>query len=264
MKFKQFIKENKTAIITIFILGLITYGLKLVTYSFSIDTEYFLVGREQMLSSWLKIGRYGLVFIKRIIDFTTINLYLANFVSFIIFFFAVIVCLYNVAMITNKKSIAGSILLGGFIITSPIAVQQYNYTLQCVEVNLALLLVALVFTIINKQIINESKNIFLTILAVLMSILSFSCYQSTVPLFITFSAFFTMLFIKYKNKKNFKIVLKYILIFFISIVSYKLIDVLVLHIMNIKDSQYLSNQILWVEERHYPKTEPYKHFYHYY
>ena len=163
MKFKQFIKENKTAIITIFILGLITYGLKLVTYSFSIDTEYFLVGREQMLSSWLKIGRYGLVFIKRIIDFTSINLYLANFVSFIIFFFAVIVCLYNVAMITNKKSIAGSILLGGFIITSPIAVQQYNYTLQCVEVNLALLLVALVFTIINKQIINESKNIFLTI-----------------------------------------------------------------------------------------------------
>ena len=85
MKIKQFIKDNKVTIITIFILGLIAYGIKLITYSYSIDTEFLLADREALLSSWIGISRYGLVFIKRIIDLPCINIYLANAVGFLLF-----------------------------------------------------------------------------------------------------------------------------------------------------------------------------------
>lgn len=81
---KTFIKDNILPIIIIIIMGLLTYGIKLITYSFSIDTEAFLTNREAVLQSWISISRYGLVFIKKIIDIPFINLYIANFVGFIL------------------------------------------------------------------------------------------------------------------------------------------------------------------------------------
>ncbi len=111
MKAKEFLKENKKTILGILILGLITYGIKLIKYSFSIDTEVFLVDRTGLLNSWITIDRYGLVLIKKIIDFANINLYLANFVGFITLFLSIIVCVYNVSMISSNKDKRVNILL---------------------------------------------------------------------------------------------------------------------------------------------------------
>ncbi len=244
MKLKQFIKEHKTTIIAVLVLGLITYGIKLITYSFSIDTEFFLNDREGLLNSWLTVGRYGFVFFKRIIDFAYINLYLANFVSFILFLLSLIVLMYNVSIITNKETKTANLLLGSLIITSPIIVLLFNFTLQCVEVNLALLLLCLAFTIINRCIINKNKY-YLLIISVIFTILSFASYQTMQPLFITFSAFFIMLFLYYKDEKSISLVLKYIAIFLISFILYKIIDIVILSITHISHSSYLDNQILW-------------------
>ncbi len=111
MKLKEFLEKNKKTILGILVLGLITYGIKLITYSFSIDTEAFLVNREGLLNSWIALDRYGLVFLKNIIDFANINLYLANFMGFLFLFLAVIVCVYNVSKITNNKDKRVNILL---------------------------------------------------------------------------------------------------------------------------------------------------------
>lgn len=250
MKLKQFIKENKTAIITVFLLGLITYGIKLITYGYSIDTEYFLSDKDAMLTSWIGIDRYGLVFIKQIIDLPYINIYMANFVGFILLFLSVILCMYNIESITKSKNKIANILLGALIITSPIIVMQFSFTLQCVEVNLGLLLLCLAFTLINKSFEHKNKQPFLILGSIICTTFAFSCYQSFAPLFITISAFFAMLFIHYKNEKGIRIILKYIAIFLVSFILYKVIDEIVLSITQIEKSSYLNNQILW-------KTKPF-------
>ena len=94
--------------------------------------------------------------------------------------------------------------------------------MQCAELGIAILLLNLAFTIINRCIINKNKY-FSLIFAVIFVTISFACYQSMVPLMITFSAFFAMLFIKEKNEKGIKIILEYILIFAISMVLYNII-----------------------------------------
>ena len=67
------------------------------------------------------------------------------------------------------------------------------------------------------------------------------------PLFITFSAFFTMLFIHYKGEKGVKIILTYIIIFLISIFAYKAIDEVVIRVSGVERTSYLSEQVVWLQ-----------------
>lgn len=244
MKVKEFLKENVAPFVIILIFGLITYGIKLVTYTYSIDTESFLFNRTDLLNSWLTVSRYGLVFLKHIIDFANINLYLANFMGFLFLFLSIIVCIYNVSLLTNHKDKRIHALLGGLIITSPIIVEQFNFTLQCAEVAFAVLLVNLAFTIINRCLLHKDKY-FLLILPVIFLVIAFACYQSTVVLMIALSAFFAMLFFKEKDEKGLRVILHYIVLFVVSFLVYKIIDKMVMKVNHITSASYLSDQILW-------------------
>lgn len=245
---KEFIKENLISIIIIFVLGIIVYGIKLFTYSFSIDTEALLTNRENLLKSWISISRFGLVFLKKIFDIAYVNLYIANWVGFFLLFISSILCIYNINIITNKNNKVANVLLGGLIVTSPIIVEQFNFTLQCVEVSIALLLLNLAFTIINKSIIRDKID-FKIIFSVIFVVLAFSCYQAFVPLMITLSAFYILLFFKEKDEIKFTILLKFIIIFAIGIVVYKIIGNIVMQITNVKETPYMSSQILWGTQR---------------
>lgn len=242
--FKEQIKENIIPIIAILILGLFTYGIKLLKYSFSIDTEALLINRQALLESWISIGRYGLVFIKQIIDLPYINLYLANIIGFILLFLTTLVCIYNINKITNKNNKIANILLGGLIITSPIMVEQFNFTLQCVEVSLALLLLNIAFSILNMCIINKNKY-YLLPLSIAMIILAFSCYQSFIPLMITISTFFIMILFKEKNEDKISIIIKYAVVFIIALIFYEIIYMLVIKFTGVSKTTYLTSQILW-------------------
>lgn len=134
---------------------------------------------------WLRIGRFSSVFVKKIIDLPYINLSLANVVSFIFLFLSVVVCMYNAEMITKSRNKIAIFLMGILIITSPIMALQNTFTLQCVEVNLGLLLLCLAFTFINKCILNKSKN-YMLIIPILITTFVFGFYQTFDPLFITF------------------------------------------------------------------------------
>lgn len=245
---KKFIKENLISIGIILLLGIVTYGIKLFTYSFSIDTEALLTNRDVLLHSWISISRFGLVFFKKIFDIAYINLYAANFIGFFLLFISSIVCIYNINMITNKNNKIANILLGGLIVTSPIIVEQFNFTLQCVEVSIALVLLNLAFTIINKSII-KNKIDFKIIFAIIFIVLAFGSYQAFVPLMITFSTFYILLFFKERNGSKLGIVLKYVIIFAIGIIVYKIVGDIFLQINNIKETRYLANQILWGTQR---------------
>lgn len=238
------LKDNVIPIIVIFILGFVTYGIKLLTYNFSIDTEVLLTNREALLKSWISISRYGLVFVKKIIDIPYLNLYLANWFGFVLLFLSILVCIYNINKITNRNNKIANILLGGLIITSPIMVEQFNFTLQCVEVSLALLLLNIAFTILNRCIINKNKYFLLPISIILITF-AFSCYQSFMPLMITISTFFMMILFKEKDEKNISIIIKYAGAFIIALILYKIVDCIIIGFTGINRTSYLTSQILW-------------------
>lgn len=248
MERKTYLKENIVPIAIIILLGLLVYGMKLFTYSFSIDTEALLSNQEEILKSWISIGRYGLVLFKKIFDIAHFSLRLANVVGFILLIFSIMLCIYNINMITGKNNKIANIILGGIIITSPIIIEQFNFTLQCVEVSLALLLLNLSFTIINRCIINKNKYYWL-IFAIIFMVISFGCYQAFIPLMITFSTFYIMLFFKEKDERKISIIIKYIVVFVVSIILYKIIDKIFMNIYNIHQTLYLSSQILWGTDR---------------
>lgn len=258
-KIRRFFSENKIAIITVFLLGIITYAIKLTKYSISIDTEYMINAPEALLTSWISIGRYGLVFFKRILNLVLVNIYITNIVAFLFLFISIIIWMYNIYKITNKNNKIGNILLGGIIITSPIIVEQFNFTLQCVEISLAMVLLSTAFTIINNWVNKKQKNILMLIPALAFIVLSFGCYQSFVPLYILFTTFSFLLIYKIDEtitwKESIIMLLKYILIFIISFVIYKGIDALILKCLNISSTAYLNNQIFWGKE---PKIETVK------
>ena len=108
------LKENKSTILGILIIGLIAYGIKLITYSFSIDTEELIADRTRLLTGWLMMDRYGLVFIKNIIDFASINIFLANLIGFIFLYLSSIICIYNMSMLTNNKDKRINVILRGY------------------------------------------------------------------------------------------------------------------------------------------------------
>ena len=113
---------------------------------------------------------------------------------------------------------------------------------------IAILLINLAFTIINKCILNKSSYFLLSIPIVFITI-AFACYQSTIPLMITFSAFFAMLFFKEKDEKILKIIIEYIIIFLISFFAYKIIGMFIHEFAHIGKSPYIANQILWGKEQ---------------
>lgn len=251
VKIKEFIKENKYAIITIFILGVLTYLIKLTTYSFSIDTEAMLNNSEIQILTWISIQRYGLAFFKNIYNLVIHNIVLTNILSFAFLYISVILTIYNINNVSKNKSRIANTILGAIIITSPIIVEQFNFTLQVLEISISLVLFNIAFILINK-LIQNNKKIILIIPIIAFIVLAFACYQSFIPLYILFSIFLFILLYNQKKemtpKECIKIISIFVIIFILSYLVYNLIGNSILKILNIERTNYLSEQINWGKE----------------
>lgn len=67
--FGDFCRDNQRSIIVICVVLVIAYGLKLFNIAFSHDTEAIISVPESLYSSWMTMGRFGLILIKKIMRF---------------------------------------------------------------------------------------------------------------------------------------------------------------------------------------------------
>lgn len=63
--FRMFFKKRIGAISLIILTTLLLYLPKLTNFSYSIDSERMANSPAEVLNSWIGIGRFGLVFLKR-------------------------------------------------------------------------------------------------------------------------------------------------------------------------------------------------------
>ena len=237
------IKLKKIVIIFIFVF---IFGLyKIINISFGYDTDILIIDHNNIMDSWLGLSRYGLVFLKYIFRlYSNVNLRFFNAITYINIFLYTVLFMYFLNIDNKSKNIKQNVLPLLLIVSSPILLEQYNFTLQAPEVSFSMILMILSFVTTFKYLKN-GKFIY-GIITVTLLVLCFGVYQAFVNLYILGA-----LIVLYKladcdnNSKN---IIKCITIFVISLFLYYIISKLVIKSFNVSKNEYLTNQIGWFDD----------------
>lgn len=250
--FWSFLKNNKLTIILTWFFILMAYGIKLFFYSISIDTEAIINDYNGQLNAWLTIGRFGLIFTKKLLRLCPFNPYVACFLMICtIFLFSIFISfLFNYLTFEKNTNNKLNLIIPSLFISTPLFAEQFNFILQGFEVALAILLTSISAFLITKWVI-DNKNIVHLILGTICMVWAFASYQAVVFLYISLvlACYYFIYINNTKSKINLesnffkKAPLKYIIIFCLGYLLYILINKLIL--IKIGATPYLDNMISW-------------------
>lgn len=249
---KDFLNTNKLYIILSGFFILMAYGIKLVYYNISIDTEAIINDFDGQMQAWLSIGRFGLIVTKKIFGLEPFNPYVAVFLMLITMWLICILLAYVFKCFSfhNQKT-SRTCWIGSYVfITMPLFVEQFCFTLQAFEVAFAIFLVILAAFLITKWILNKT-NIAYLIIGILCMIWGFASYQAVTFLYISVVlACYIMLYKSWTEEKVdleknfFRIsVIKFLGTFVIGYIGYVLLGKIIVYFLDA--TPYLDNMIHW-------------------
>lgn len=242
------IKYQKVLLVSFFFF-LFCYGIKLFTYSYSLDTESFMIYKDSFLNSWLQINRFSLVALKEIFSFFPFNIYVTNWITVLIFYLASVFTYFNFARICPKiREPKKAFFFLAVIGSSPIFLEQFNFTLQSAEIAFFFLLFQIGMYFFQKYFEEHKK--YHAVLTILILLVCLGAYQSFAPLYIAETIIFLFITITSKKIKKNKEILNYIfraiLIFLLSFFLYFLVSKILLNMLNLNSNSYLTSQISWL------------------
>ena len=144
--------------------------------------------------------------------------------------------------IDKKSNLFKNVLPIILLISSPIMLEQYGFTLQSPEVSFGLLLMMITF-ILTYYYLKDNKKLYLLIIIPLL-VLCFGIYQSLLNLYVL-GALISIYKIGNNYKRN---IIKTFIIFLISTILYYIISKLCINIFNIETSSYLTSKIGWTND----------------
>ncbi|MBR1376743.1 MAG: glucosyltransferase domain-containing protein [Bacilli bacterium] len=234
-------KKVSKEYVILFVIVLVFSLYKIINISFSYDTDIFILNHKIMMNSWIGISRFGLVFLKYIFHlYGDINIRTLNILTYINIFIYSSLFLKFMKADRKDNNLLRNILSIVLIITSPILLEQYNFTLQSVEVSFAMILMVISFITTYKYL--KDDMIVYGIITIPLLVICFGTYQSFVNLYIV-GALISLY--KLSNKDNKKNIIKCIVMFIVSFILYYVISKLCINIMNIDSSNYIADKIGW-------------------
>lgn len=253
--FNEFLKNNVATVVITLFFTLMTYGIKLFQYSISIDTEMLINRYDWQLDTWASFGRFGLVFIKKILGLNPFNPYAACFlmVSAMIIFCLIWSYVINEFSFNENKSNIRNAIFPSVFITSPLFAEQFNFILQSFEVAFAIILCSIAILCVSNWVL-DSKKVINLIIGIACMILGFGTYQSIVFLYISAAlACYILIYIsnkksKVKLEKSFFILaaVKYLGSFIVAYVSFAIVNKIVVNIYG--KSGYVDNMVKWGQQ----------------
>lgn len=240
----SFCKKNKGSISLAMVIIIIAYGMKLFHICISHDTEAIISIPEALYKSWIELGRYGLIFLKRVLGTYIFNPYITSAFLLVAMCINVVVWEYLFYSLTPRKKgfSKRSFIFPVFFFVSAIMVEQLSFTLQSFEVVVAMLFVAL--SILMFFMAETGKSRLYHIPSIVLAMLAFATYQSMAPLFVAAAAAcFLLLYLRQKEYWN--IAFKLVGSFVSSLFLYLIINKVVQNACGLKTDTYLSGQILW-------------------
>lgn len=256
-KINQFIKEYQFVWWIVGSFLLLAYGIKVFNVSISHDTEAVMVVSEQLYNSWYSMGRFGLIFLKKVLGTYWFNPYVASFMMFVTMIANSILWSYLLYWVggEKKKDMNLAWVFPTFFFTSTIMAEQSGFLLQAYEVNIALLMVGIAILCLFQAFFGKSRyKLLLIVVAMFCSVIAFSVYQSLVPLFTAGVAIcFIVLYDKVTMEENERInfsfyfitIGKLIVVFLTSFILYQVVNKLVLNLLGMETTSYIKDQIMW-------------------
>ena len=243
----KFLKNNISLIIFSSLLMLILYGKFVFLNDIKIDTAIFVFDPISDYN-WASIGRYGLLFLKKLLLLKSFNLYYA---AGLFLFTLIITAIYWIYLMKKHIKYTNSIILISSLVLifgSPIYTEQFYFLLQSVEIITAFLMTLISIDLTLSYL--KTNKIAYAVVACLINIITFGVYQAFVPLYLSILIGFYLANYSNEFQKNSKQELikfvknisKLIAIFLISFIISTIIS------KSITTSSYLSNQIAWGKE----------------
>lgn len=246
---KYFLKTNKPVVFSILTLSILCFGYEICNFTLSIDEEFYIASPKRP-EVWLGDGRFGIFLFKKL--FMAFNMFPPFFVTMVavtfLFFSAVVWC-YNFSTVFKKREISkfSLILFSVIYMSLPAVVPEFMmFSSYNIEVCLALLAIAVSISFIIQY--NENKTCVSLFYACAFLTFSISVYQSFIPMFISAVCVISIFYLLFNDKElpynyHFKNIIASIIVFFISFVSYYVINKFML--IFYPSSQYLNNFIGW-------------------
>lgn len=251
-KIKEFCSHNIFNILFSCLMILSVYGIKLFNLVLSIDNEAAISVPESLYSAWLSMGRWGLVAIKRITGFDFYNPFLSTF--FFIFLIGLSVILWGMLFskyIDNPNFKKFYWIFPVILFTSPIMAEQFGFLMQAFEVLFAFDLLAIAIYFIYKFFLEKRNYLYLVVNVVLVAF-SFSVYQALTTVYVTAMICIFILILDlnkkkwhFKNSDLWKMILIFMVLFFVGYLINLLITQLSFNIFDIQATDYTDGQIQW-------------------
>lgn len=242
---KSYISSNAYGVFILVFFALLSYGIKLFNVTISHDTEAILSVPDSLYGSWIGMGRYGAVIIKKILGTYLINPYIAEFMALVCLIFGTVFWsyLFYRAGMENNKFLW---IFGSVFITSIITAEQTAFLLQAYEVSLSYLLIAV--SVFLVFLLGSKEKWYFIVLGILLLSFAFSIYQSNVALYI--AAVIMLFVVAYDNSDNGNLrdwlflIAGFIAVLIISLAIYY-IGREVSFAVGYSPNNYVDNQVMW-------------------
>ena len=222
----------------------------LVTYiPFAFNTDYY-VDSEVIINipgttyNWLEIGRYGLVFVRKLLNTDWYNPYYTGILMLLFLWLTGIVLSYLLEKLFPLLSAWMCVLGSLTFLTYPTFTEQYYFHFQSAEIAFGLLL-SVISMVLLYHFIYDGKRLYF-VLSIPIYVLVFAIYQSFIPLALCgYLMIFLSAIIQKEYDKPFLLrsilgsILHFVASFFLSQAINK--------IFFASGSGYLSEQIIWTE-----------------
>lgn len=240
-KILEFTSRSRFLLIFIMIITFIVYSPKLLFSNYSIDTALMMRNPQYTLKWWLEIGRFGLVFLKKIIG-VSINIVTINVFTYLLFATSCFLLCYIIYNLTRNYS--GFLFVSSlFYLTSPIVIEQTNFILQSIEIQVALILLILSVWFVHLSI--NYKNPILFLSGIFLCTFAISVYPSFQVTYIALSIIVVYL---QRSSLKWKVYLYRGSIYFSSLIFSMLVNFflnkIILHIFDLEGSNYVSQGII--------------------
>lgn len=248
---KEYFKKYRSHILLLGLFVFLIHGAKLNSDIVGIDTEDLIHLQNGFYGGWLNSGRQGLIFLKYLFGNSGFNPYFTAVMTLLLFAAAVgAFCLLWDKAAGSSDGDKGLLwkwgLAGILWISHPIMTEQFYFSLQSMEICIGVLLTALALYLTGC--FADRHRVMPFVGSVLLLVVTFSCYQIFVVLYIFGTV--TLLLLQgirsLAEEKEIKAgtllkgIVPYVTVFGVAF----LINMLITKLF-FSSSDYLQNQIFW-------------------
>lgn len=248
---KEYCRKNRNQILFLGFFLLLAYGIKVFNLSISHDTEAIMAVPENLYDSWLQMGRFGEIVLKKLLGTYSINIYIASFMMVVSMMIVSILCGYLFFLISGSMEKIVLWIFGALFFTSMISAEQAAFLLQSYEVTVAMAI------LVVSQILYldglDKKQWYKLVLAAVCLMLSFAVYQAMVVLYVAVAVMSYILWYEGREdkiplKEHFIYIGQVIALFLCAYLLYTLANKGLMFALKIETTPYITGQIAWKEQ----------------